>query len=286
MSPIAKLFTALNVILAGLFVGWAASTLSTQADFKRDLESERTSHSATKEALGSDKSKLLAEKAELEKTRATITSERDDARAEVDRYKAQVADEERKNNDLRGDVQKIANSIDNLTAQNKQLAEARDRAMTAQRDAEKAKNDAVAAQTDAEKKAGELEGQLHTAQNSIADLEKTRTTLGHEKEAAETQLSSLAAATNAKLSDFSPMPLIEGAVLAVNYDVAPGLVSINKGSADKVKRGYTFEIYDGKTYKGQAKVEYVHDNMCSALMVRAVPGQKVRQGDSAATRLN
>ena len=55
--------------------------------------------------------------------------------------------------------------------------------------------------------------------------------------------------------------------------------------ADGVKPGYTFEIYDGATYKGQVRVDYVHDNTCSAMILRTRPGQTIRQGDSASTRL-
>jgi hypothetical protein len=81
------------------------------------------------------------------------------------------------------------------------------------------------------------------------------------------------------------MPLIEGRVLDVAMNVQPGLIAINQGSANGVERGFTFEVYDGKTYKGQVRVEYVHENVCSALILRAVPGQKIKQGDSASTRL-
>ena len=81
------------------------------------------------------------------------------------------------------------------------------------------------------------------------------------------------------------MPDIKGAVLDISTAVQPGLIAINKGTADGVKRGFTFEIYDGKVYKGQARVEFVHETMCSAILTRSVAGQSIRQGDGAATRL-
>jgi hypothetical protein len=71
----------------------------------------------------------------------------------------------------------------------------------------------------------------------------------------------------------------------VETSVAPGLVAINVGSNKGVKRGYTFEIYDGGTYKGQVRVEFVHADMCSGLITRTAPGQSMRQGDGATTRL-
>lgn len=285
MSPIAKLFTVINVVLAGVFLGWAANALSTASDFKTQLAAEKSAHEKTKADMGTEKSSLIAAKQELEKTRDTIRGERDQATAEIERLKGQVADEERKNNEMRGDVAKIANSIDNLTAQNKQLAEARDKAMQSQRDAEKARDDAVAAQKAAESNKGDLETQLHTAQNTIADLEKGSTGLKKDLDSANTQLASLVAATGVSAGEISSMPQIEGRVLDISMNVEPGLVAINKGSDDGVKRGFTFEVYDGRTYKGQVRVEYVHPNVSSALIVRAVPGQKIRQGDAASTRL-
>jgi len=81
------------------------------------------------------------------------------------------------------------------------------------------------------------------------------------------------------------MPLIQGAVLQVVGDMEPGLVAINKGTADGVKRGYTFEIFNGRTYKGMVRVESVRENMCTAVIIRNVAGTTINQGDGAATRI-
>ena len=62
-------------------------------------------------------------------------------------------------------------------------------------------------------------------------------------------------------------------------------VAVNVGSVQGVKRGYTFEIFDGATYKGQVRIEFVHGDMASGLITRTVPGQSIRQGDGATTRL-
>jgi hypothetical protein len=286
MSPIAKLFTVINLVLAGLFVGFAASMINSQTTTLADLKKAQAEAKANADALGADKQKLVTEKAQVEKARDALMNERDNAAADRDRVKNQLDDETKKNADLRTQVGTIAASIENLVASNKQLQQDKDKAQQAQKDAEGAKNAAVAAQLEAEKKAGNLDSELNAAKNSIADLEKTNTSLSKDKKSVETQLASLSDYTNTKIGDFTPMPLIEGAVLGVSYDVEPGLISINRGSDQNVKRGYTFEIYDGKTYKGQARVEYVHPNMCSALIIRTVPGTpKVRQGDSVSTRL-
>jgi hypothetical protein len=285
MSPIAKLFIVLNVVLAGVFLGFAAKALNTESSFKSQYDNEVTEHKKEHEALGAEKAKLLADKGEVEKARDAMQGERDQARAEVDRLKSEVADKDRANNEMRGSVDKIAKSIDDVMAKSNALSDARDKAMQAQRDAEKARDEAVASKTAAEAKAGDLETKLHTAEGNIADLEKTSTGYKKDVDRLNTDLASLQAATNTSLAEITSMPLIEGRVLDVATNIEPGLVAINKGAADNVKRGFTFEIYEGKTYKGQARVEYVHDTSCSALLIRPVPGQKIKAGDSAATRL-
>ena len=285
MSPIAKLFTVINVVLAGVFLGWAANSLSKADSWKKLHDDLKVKAAATEAALGTEKSGLLAKQAELEAARVALLGERDSAQSDVERLKGQLADEERKNNEMRGSVTTISASIDNLTAQNKQLADARDTAQQAAREAEKEKEAAVAAQSAAELKASELETSLHTAEGNVADLEKANTTLKKEVESLTTNFEALAKFTNTSIGDFTAMPQIEGRVLDVAMNVKPGLIAINKGSAHGVKPGYTFEVYDGRTYKGQVRVEYVHENVCSALVLRTVDGQQIRQGDAASTRL-
>jgi hypothetical protein len=66
----------------------------------------------------------------------------------------------------------------------------------------------------------------------------------------------------------------------------PGLVALNVGSKAGVKRGYVFEIYSGSTYKGQVRVDVVHDDVSSAVIVVPPPnGGQITAGDRAATRL-
>src|SRR6185369_12140234 len=91
----------------------------------------------------------------------------------------------------------------------------------------------------------------------------------------KTQLDTVVAATSYDLKNIKAMPLIEGKVLAVEMGVEPGLVSINCGESAKVQRGFTFELFQGNTYKGQARVEYVYPDMCSAVLVRKVKGETI-----------
>ena len=116
----------------------------------------------------------------------------------------------------------------------RQQIEARRDAEQAQAAAEQGQRDAASARADAE--------------NTIANLEREVTSLTDAKGQLEIDLQALIEYTGVSVAEIANMPLIDGAVLAINTSVAPGLVSINKGTADGVKRGFTFEVYQGGTF--------------------------------------
>jgi len=286
MSSIAKIFSVVNLVLAGLFLGWAANALNTNAEFKSKYDAEVVAHKATRDQLGTEKSTLLTQKQEAEKLADRLRAEKDEADRKADAVSKDLDSERAKNGQMSANLTALTTNVAQIEENRNKLQADKDKAVQASHDAEKARDAAIAKQMEAEKKFGDSDGELTKAKTSIADLEKANTSLEKDKKSADTQLSTLVAATNTKLSDITPMPLIEGKVLDISTSIEPGLVAINKGDSDGVKRGFTFELYDGKTYKGQARVEYVHPNMCSAILVRTVRGEKIHQGDNAATRLN
>jgi myosin heavy subunit len=286
MSSIAKIFSVVNLVLAGLFLGWAANALSTNAEFKSKYDTEVAAHKKTQAELGADKSTLLAQKQEAEQQKVQMQAAKEEADRKLDSVQKDLDSERAKNGSLNANLTALTTQIGSIEDSKNKLQADKDKAVQASHDAEKARDAAVAKQLEAEKKQGDTDGELTKAKGSIADLEKSNTQLEKDKKSVETQLATIQSVTDVKLTDITPMPLIEGRVLDASTTIEPGLVAINKGSDDKVKRGYTFEIYDGKTYKGQVRVEYVHPNMCSAVIVRTVKGEKIRQGDNAATRLN
>jgi hypothetical protein len=286
MSPIAKIFSVVNLVLAGLFLGWAANALSTNAEFKSKYEAEAAARKTAESTLGAEKSALLTQKQEAEKLADRLRAEKDEADRKREAVEKDLESERAKNGTLNASLTTLSTQLGAIEDSRNKLQADKDKAQQASHEAEKTKDAAVAKQLEAEKKLGDTEGELTKANTQIADLEKAKTALEKEKQAVDTQLATVLAVTGSSLSDYAAMPLIEGRVLDISTSVEPGLVAINKGEADGVKRGFTFELYDGKTYKGQARVEYVHPNMCSAILVRVVKGEKIRQGDSAATRLN
>lgn len=285
MSTIGKVFALLNLALAALFVGWAASASGSNQHYKeklaeatRLLETESTASKAQIATLSAGNNQLQTEKSK-------VMSERDEAKNEADRLKKDLDAQQSENAQLRGSVQKIEATLSGIEEARKRLQEEKDKAVVAQRDAEDARTKAQADQSSAEAKATELETALRNAQDQIASLEKAKKSAEDKVKSLDTQIATLVANTGADLSDFENVKDIDSAVLGVSMEVAPGLVLIGAGSKDGVERGHSFEIYSGNTYKGRARVEFVHTDKCSAIITYTAKNQRFEQGDSATTRL-
>jgi myosin heavy subunit len=285
MSPIARILIILNLVLAAAFVGWAANALSANADFKSKYDTEVKAHTTAKTTLDAELSKVRSELRVAQESSNTFMQARDAAVADKDRTKADLDQEISRNAKFEADLNKIAATLSEIEASKAKLQADKDRAVESRTEAEKAAATAGAAQRTAEEKLGEVESQLAAASNQVADLEMAKTSLEKEKASVETQLASLIDLTGVKVGDIAAMPKIDARVLDVNTSIKPGLVSINVGEAAGVKRGYTFEIFDGKAYKGQVRIEFVHPNLSSGVIVRQVKDQAIRQGDGASTRL-
>ena len=167
---------------------------------------------------------------------------------------------------------------------NKITAE-KDAAVAAQNDAENERDDAVAQAQDAEQAKRDAEEAKAAADQQIADLEAEKVGLQDEVSRLDTHLAMVLEKTGLTVPELLATPKIDAQVLDVRLDLAPGLVMLNVGKDKEVKRGYTFEIWRGRQYKGQVRVENVQDNICSALVMSAVPGTTMSQGDRAATFL-
>lgn len=285
MSTIAKIFTVLNVILAAAFLGWAANAVQSTNDYKRDLEKKTAEYDGLSKQMGEEKSALSAK---LKQSDEEVTRLREAVQSAQNENKR--IDDENKSNaqtlaTIQADYKKIAGTLEGMQADAKAAHESQLKAQTAQHEAESKAKDATTAQMAAEAKASGLENDLIAARQEIANKEKALNSAEKDREKVKTQLATLVQASGINVSSIKAMPAIDGKVLAVEMGVEPGLVSINKGKTAGVERGFTFEIFEGSTYKGQARVEYVYDDMCSAVLVRKVKGETIHQGDGAATHL-
>jgi myosin heavy subunit len=264
MSSIGKILTFVNVVLAGLFLGWAMKAINENTTWKDTHDTLKRDLEAKIKTADEKFSKLSTEKSTADTTLASLRNEIEAKTTELNRTKGDLDDTNAKLAKWQADLNQVSAAVQTMESDRAKLQTEKDKAVQAQHDAEKARDEATSKQLVAEK-----------------DLNTTNKA----KSKVETELASLVRYTNTSVETIQAMPKIDGRVTAVSLDVQPGLISINKGKNDQVQRGFTFQIYDGSTYKGQARVEFVHDNMCSAVLTNVVSGTSIRQGDSASTQL-
>jgi len=286
MSPIGRIFIVLNLILSAAFLGWAANALATTEDSKQELENERARFAAELDAKDDQISQLNTEKDQLENDARTFREQRDQTQANADGLQSRLDEATRQNGTMQVELASISATLGDYNSTIAQLTQQKDDAIERAHEAERARDEAVDTAQAAELARRDAEEAARSAQLRIGDLEATRTALEEQVASLETRMQVLVSVTGVDPNQVEVQPQIEAAVLNVRHDLeGPGLVMLNVGSEDGVKRGFTFEVYRGSQYKGQVRAENVQTKMSWAIITRTVPGTTISQGDRAATHL-
>jgi cell division protein FtsB len=285
MSAIGRIFLILNLILSAVFLGFASSQLSQQANVTQSLRNEQAAHEASKKSLGDQISALNTQVNQLKTDTSALRDDRDQQKLLAERNFGDLTTEKNANAQLRGELTGIKESLAGYNNTIKDLTASKDRLTKEREDALAAKDSAETAKEAADKARRDAEETLQKARSDIAALEMKVTETNKKASALDTELKALYVATGYPRIG-TPLPLVEGAVVSVNNSIKPGLLAINKGSNDKVAKGFVFAVYNGGVYKGQAKVETVQPDYCSALMILTAEGAPaVAQGDRVTTQL-
>lgn len=285
MSPIGRIFSILNLVLAAVFLAWAGTTLANSREYKDKYEAEQKAHEATKTDLSGQLATVRRDLEDKSNAANSLTADKEELSNRIGRLETDLSAAKEENSKLNEDVGRLSNSFDSIQAQNKDLISQKDTAVQAKTDADNRASAAERSEQQAKSKLQEIQQQNLALSNQISDLQKQATTSTKEIDSLNTQLAQLTQLTGASLSDIIPQKRITGTVMQAVYDVPPGLVAINKGAKDGVVRGYTWEIYKGTQYKGRVRVENVRDDMSTCIILDTVPGAKISQGDEAATVL-
>lgn len=284
MSAIGRIFLILNLVLAAVFLGFAANQLSQATNVTALLTAEKAAHEATKTKLTADNSALTTERNQLKTDLSAAKDERDQNKQALDGKVADLAREKATNAQLLGEVTGIKESLNgynmtiaSLTSQKDGLVKEKEDAFSARQKAESEKDKADASRRDAELAVAKANTQIETLERAKTSAEKNSSKL-------DAELKQLYAVSGIPRIG-TPQALVEGAVINVDSSVAPGLLAINKGSKDGISKGTMFDIYNGATYKGRAQVALVKDDVCSALITLEVKNAKISSGDRVTTQL-
>lgn len=284
MSPIGRIFIVLNLFLSAAFLGWAANAVATNQQWKTRHDTVKAESDGTIKERDATIASLNANVSQEETETANQRSRADQAEALVASLRQQLASAQSTNKELTARIEGIDATLGDFEKRIGQITSDHNDAVAAKIAAETARDDSMDAQMAAEEAQREAEERLAGANAMIADLEASGAAQGSEISRLETELATLVDQTGVSVAELMPLPFIEGKVLAYRDDLG-GLVTLNVGDEDGVKRGFTFEIFEGGTYKGRVRVQDVRPTMCSALVEDPVEGRQIGVGDNAATRL-
>lgn len=285
MSPIGRIFSVINLVLAALFLGWASVNLATSQEYKAKFEAEQTAKGELETRLNAELQGVRTELTTAREALSQTNDELSDAKSEAERVNRELTVAKTENTQFGANLGKLAQEQESLQGQLQTQTGLATQAQTDKAEADSARDAALDAQQAAETALATAQAEIAALQNTQSDLEKQLNTSGEMIASLEVQLEQLQVLTGASLSDIIPQKKINGTVVQALYDVPPGLVAINRGSNDGVMRGYTFEISNGTQYKGQVRVENVREDMCTCIILRTQPGQVIGQGDRADTVL-
>ena len=284
MSTIGKFFVVLNLALAALFVGVSASLIGSGDSWRKQYEEADSAHATALEAKDKALATSEAEKRQANEERSRLNSENSALKAERLALTENLETESQRNSELTekltgiegklGDLESTnrdqATQLENLRSTANQMRDERDAALAA-RDA--AQSSATQAQEEAKLAAGKASDlQIQLAQ-SIKRAEK-----------AETERDVVVKATGVDASMLGNQPMMEGTVLSVDYAANSTYVVIDLGKKDSVQVGYTFDVFNGSTYKGKIRVETVNQSKSGASVTLAGTAP-IAAGDRVATRL-
>ena len=285
MSLIGRIFIVLNLGMAAAFLGWAANALHTTDNFKTKYEEEVSAHASDLSARDAEIDELKAKLAACEDDLRTRSEQVSTTKTEAESFKSQMEEAKRAAAQLGGQLDTITATLRDYDETISEMSGQKDDYSQRAMEAERERDDAVEAQQAAELAKAAAEEAAAQLQQTIGDMQVAMNDLKSEYSSLETQLQMLVEVTGTPVELLKNQPFIEGHVLTARYDLPPGLVMLNVGKQDDVKRGFTFEIFSGGEYKGQVRVVDVQDNVCAAVVLNAVEGTKIGQGDSAATRI-
>jgi len=284
MSTIGKFFVVLNLALAALFVGASASLIAEAESFRTKYEGAVETHagevadlnaqvadwtSKYQDAMNENRrlqqqnGQLAADKSALEESLASERQSNTELTERLQGIEGKLAD-------LEGTNREQTNRISELTRQNETLRGERD-------DALDSRDGALAQATQATEA-------MQLAQGQASDLSLALARETERADEAEAQLDAVVTHTGVDPATINNQPQLEGLVLSTETANDTTYVVINIGKQAGVKVGYTFDVYNGATYKGRIKVQTVNETKAAATL--EVPGNgSLASGDRIATRL-
>lgn len=284
MSTIGKFFVVLNLVLAGLFVGSSASLIGSADSYRTQLETEQGLKADLKAKMDEEVGRLTSMNNQAQSEVARLQGDNSSLTAEKTALTESLESERQQNGDLRESLQTIEGKLGDLEGTNRDQANQLDGLRRQYETVRQERDDALSAREQALAAANAAEDSSNMANGRASDLELQLARALDRAEMAEAQLGTVVALYDVDLASISAQPQMEGSVLSVDYVDGTAYVVINLGSNDKVQRGYSYDVYNGSTYKGRIQVQTVNESKSAATVSLAGVAQ-IASGDRIVTRL-
>jgi hypothetical protein len=281
MSPIGRIFIVLNLFLAGGFVYFSGVYLQNATDWKQKhatdtaaLQTQVTDLSASVQAKESERADTERKMIASETSKNSLENENQELRSENERLARLLNTIQADLAAQQSNYATIKSSIDTATAQ---YTEAAQLALKAEGE----KDQAVRARTVAERDLRDANDTIASLQASLAERSDKVASLEQTIKEKDVLLELVNVRYPGLLAE--AMPPLSGTIERV--DAAGKLVTIlitDDKTNSGARPGYSFAIYSGTTYKGEALVTSVDGRFAFCRMTKNT-GREVMPGDQATT---
>jgi hypothetical protein len=280
MSPIGRVFIVLNLILAGTFVGFSGSYLQKQHNWKTahgkvvaEFDTYRKDSEQRVKGLEDNLRTSENAKTALEQSLGNTKGDLEKATDENKRLAQQLAK-------IEGDVSTIKGINDSIGTEVKAVFAQAQAAFKSATEAQAAKDEAVRAKDAADASLRDANGKIAALEEAGKSKDEQLASLGKEK----SELEMLVAVAEAKgFIKLMAQPALGGRVTHVSGNLCSISLTDNPENAE-VKPGYRFAIYDGNSYKGEARVTDADKERNIVFCTIEIKKADILIGDAASTR--
>ena len=282
MSPLAKVFVVVNLVLAVAFFGSSATLFATRVNwrdealrFKADADKALAEMSEKFKAQSGNYQELAHKFATLDANFAAVSAEKEKTVGTLQETKTNLAKETLRVDTEVKEKTQLNSRMQSLEGNNTQLGARVDQLTKEAADSKAAEEKARAEYTRIRVDLDKSNDQLEKSLIELASVSSRLETANMELAAAEKQGFRRGAGGIA--------PPIDAIVEAVKGD--DKLVVLSVGRDQKVEEGYEFTIYRGDRFVGKVRVTKVYENLAGAQILFTNDGESIQIGDKAATQI-
>jgi hypothetical protein len=283
MSTIGKFFVVLNLALAGLFVGSAASLIGKSDSYRVKYENEMQAKADMESEKDAVIGELTANLQQSQSERGRLNSDNSDLTADKTALQEELDTERQQNTDLRESLLSMDGRLSDLEGTNGQLNNELSALRRQYETVRSERDDALDSRDSANSTANDAVASANLANGQAEDL---RLELAREMERAnqaEAQLATVVSLYGIDLNTIGAQPHMEGVVTSVTSANGATYVVINLGKKDKVQPGFTYDVFNGSVYKGRIFVHTVNESKSAATV--DMSNAPISEGDRVVTRL-